>query len=114
MRHPGPMSFVAGVPLAIYRRVRLDESFELAYAAATDTDCIGITMRPALSAGDDVTVWTNGSEGTFENTSAGAFDQGATLYAADDGMVSDSGTVLVGVALQAADEAGCFIETLRL
>jgi len=107
-------TFIASGALAIYRRVKLDANGEVAYAGAADTDCIGITTRPTFAQGEEVAVWLLTSEGTFPTTAV-AQTTGRTLYAAADGKVDDSGTVLHGTALGAtglAAAAGEYLEAL--
>jgi hypothetical protein len=95
-------TFTASAALAIYRRVRLNASGLLAYAGAADTDCIGITTRPAFAAGEKIAVWLLTSPGTYPVIAASAFAAYAALYAAADGKVDDTGTVLHGLALEGA------------
>jgi hypothetical protein len=115
MYNSGPTkTFIASGALAIYRRVKLDGSGELAYAGAADTDCIGITTRPAFAQGDEIAVWLLNSEGTFTVTAV-ALTTGRTLYAAANGEVDDSGTVLHGTAVGAtglAAAGGDFLEAV--
>ena len=105
-------TFLASAALAIYRRVKLDANGKLEYAGATDTDCIGITANNAFAADEPVAVWLLSAQGTFPVTAAGTFLNAATLYAAADGKVDDSGTVLHGVALHAATAVGERVEAL--
>ena len=95
-------TFTASGALAIYRRVRLDANGEAAYAGAADTDCIGITTRPAFAQGDRIAVWLLTAQGTFPVIAASAFAAYAALYAAASGKVDDTGSVLHGLALEAA------------
>jgi hypothetical protein len=105
-------TFTASGPLNIYSRVLLDSNGELAYAGAADTNCIGITMRPAFAEGDRIAVWLLSAQGTFPVTAAGPFAANVGLYAAANGQVAATGTVLHGLALEAANEAGDQIESL--
>jgi len=113
MYSEGPTkTFTASGALAIYRRVRLDSNGELAYASATDTDCIGITTRPAFARGDRIAVWLLTSQGTFPVIAATSFAARATLYAAASGKVDDTGTILHGIALEAAGAGDDQVEAL--
>jgi len=113
MYSEGPTkTFTASGALAIYRRVRLDANGELAYAGAADTDCIGITTRPAFAQGEKIAVWLLSSQGTFPVTALAA-TTGRTLYAAANGMVDDSGSVLHGTALGATGLAGAINDVLE-
>lgn len=97
-------TFTAGEALAAWRRVKLSSSSgtQVEYADQTDSDgFIGVTQAPAAN-GDPVTVGLAHSGRTFKCTAADTFAVGATLYAADDGKVSD---VSSGNAIATALEA---------
>lgn len=99
----GPtMSVAAGVAIDPYRRVKLSAG-ELAYADDVDTDWIGVSSRRA-EAGQQTAVWARTKQGTVEIETDGAVTTGSTVYAAADGKVAGSGTVVVGVALGAATD----------
>ena len=105
-------SYPSGGALAIHRRVRLAAGV-LAYCSSTDTDCIGTTHRPAGAAGEQTPVVLNSAQGTHYVTAAGAYAAGATLYAADNGKVDDSGTVQAGInQLDASAADGDYTEML--
>lgn len=109
----GPIkTFVASGALAQYRRVKLDSNGELAYAGAADTDCIGITTRPAFAQGEKIGVWLLTSQGSYPVTAA-AQTTSRTLYAAANGKVDDSGTVLHGTALGETGLAGAADDVLE-
>jgi hypothetical protein len=109
----GIKTFTANVALAQYRRVKFS-SGELVYAAAADTDWIGVTTRPAFAADDPVSVWTRTKEGTIicEALADDAIAIGETVYGAADGKVTGTGTVIVGVACTAVTTAGGYLEVL--
>jgi hypothetical protein len=112
-RTEGPVkAFRAAVPLKAYRRVRLDSSQELVYAGASDTDCIGVTEEEAFNAGDIIGVRLRTATGTLTVTALAAFAIGAGLYAAAEGKVDDSGTVLAGVAFEEATADNDQVEML--
>lgn len=104
-------TFTVGAALAAYRRVRLSAGV-LAYAGASDVDSVGVTTRETFASGETVAVDLHSKAGTVEVEAAGAFSVGATLYAAANGRVDDSGTVIVGIALAAASGAGSVIEVM--
>src|SRR3972149_6907910 len=105
-------TFTASAALGIYRRVRLDANGELEYAGAAHTNCIGIPPRPTFAQGDKIAVWLLSSRGTFPVIAASSCLIGASLYAAANGTVDDTGTVLHGTALQAAGAANDQIEAI--
>lgn len=102
-------SFTAGAALSQYRRVRLDSGV-LAYAGASDADCIGTLSRDTFAASEVVSVRLRNAEGTHRLIASGVIAAGAAVYAAANGKVADSGTVLVGEALTAAGADGDHIE----
>jgi hypothetical protein len=105
-------AFRASGPLKAFRRVRLDSSNELVYAGASDTDCIGVTEEEAFNAGQIIGVRLRTATGTLIVTALAAFALNAGLYAAAEGKVDDSGTVLVGVSLEEATANNDQIEML--
>jgi hypothetical protein len=104
-------TFTAGGALAIYRRVRLSGG-KLAYAGASDTDSVGITANPAFASGDKIAVTLCSAQGTMKMVAAGTFAAGVGLYAAAAGEVDDSGTVLIGLSLEAATAIGDIVEVI--
>ena len=92
-----------------YTRVRLSAG-KLALAGAADLDCIGVALIAAFADGDVITVATRGAPGTMMCQAAAPFAAGATVYAAAAGRIDDSGTVLVGLALDEATAQGDWIE----
>jgi len=113
MYSEGPTkTFVASGALAQYRRVRLDENGQLAYAGAAATDCIGIPARPAVAKGELVAVGLLSAQGSFPVIAAAA-TTARTLYAAANGKVDDSGTVLHGTALGETGLAGAADDQLE-
>lgn len=82
----GPFTMTAGEDLAAYRLVKIS-SGEAVYADGGD-EPIGV-VRSAVSDGDNVAVWP--LRGGIETvTAADAITDGAALYTANDGKVSDS------------------------
>lgn len=110
-----PKTFVATEILAAFRRVKLTSASGVAVEYADQSDSssfIGVTTRPVL-ADEHIGVDLKGSSQTFKCTASEAFAVGATLYAADDGKVSDtsSGDV-IGTALEAATADDDVVECL--
>jgi len=107
-----PKSFTAGEALAAYRRVKLS-SGEVVYADQIDSDgFVGVTAQAAAS-GASVAVDLKGDYRTFKCVSADTFAVGATLYAADDGTVSDTSSGnAIGTAIDASTTAGDVVEVL--
>lgn len=104
-------TFTAGAALAQYRRVRLSAGV-LAYAGAGDNDSIGVLTRDTFAAGEAVAVDLVSMQGTVPLIASGAISANAAVYAAANGKVAASGTVLVGWTFQAATADGDIIEVL--
>ena len=110
----GVRSYTAGEALAINRRVKIDSGTvttppEVVYADAGDQH-IGVTERAAGS-GETVSVKLRNFPGTQEVVAADSFAIGATLYGANDGMVSDSSSgSAIGIAHEAATALNDVIE----
>jgi hypothetical protein len=104
-------TFISGGVLEPYRLVRLSTG-KLAYNGDANTDWLGSTLvkTPAADLLTDVTL--RNAEGTIILTAAGSIAAGVSVYAAADGKVDDTGTVLIGQALQAAGADGDWIEVL--
>lgn len=104
-------TFQASAALAKYRRVRLS-SGKLAYAGAANTDALGALVQATHAADEDVAVRLLNAQGTHPCVASEAISAGATVYAAANGKVAASGTVIVGVALDAATADNDIIEVL--
>ena len=104
-------TFTAGAAIAQHLRVKLSAGV-LALAGASDAD-IGVTEWPALATGDDVAVRLRNAQGTVKMIAADSFAAGADIYAAANGRIDDSGTILIGTTLDAASNAGDIVEVLR-
>ena len=113
--NPGPViSIESGESLAIYRRVRINETTgKVEYADAEHRDCIGFALRPT-----DTTV-PGRTAASIQDLFAGkayavaseAITIGEPICAADDGKVQDcsGGQPAIGSALQAASGDGSII-----
>jgi hypothetical protein len=104
-------TFQAGGALSQYRRVRLSTG-KLAYAGASDADGVGVLQIDALAANEYCPVLLANGYGTAIMIAAGVISQYAGVYAAANGKVAASGTVLVGITLTAAGADGDHIEVL--
>lgn len=109
--HSPTRTFTAGGALAQYRRVKLSTG-KLAYAGASDSD-IGTLETAAFADGDTRAVRLRNAEGTAQMVASEAISLGATVYAAADGKVAASGSIVVGQALVAAGANNDVIEVLR-
>lgn len=110
-----PKTFTATEALAAYRRVKLTASSGTAveYADQSDSDSFIGTTVDAAAITATVPVALKGCQETVKCTAADSFAVGATLYAADDGKVSDSSSGnAIGTALEAATADGDIVECL--
>lgn len=93
-------TFIASAALAEHRRVHLNEAGKLAYCGASDTDCIGVLARPTFAADEPAAVALNSAQGTVQMVcSAAGITKGGAVYAAANGKIASTGTILVGIAL---------------
>lgn len=105
-------TFTASAALSQWRRVRLNSSLELAYASASDLDALGVLRDPVLAASAPAVVHLFSAEGTVKVVASEAITAGAACYAAANGKVAATGTVIVGEPLEAATADGDVIEIL--
>lgn len=105
-------TFEASAALSQYRRVRLNGSGKLVYAGAADADALGELSRNTFADGELVAVVLKNAEGTRLVVASEAIGVGAAVFAAANGKVAASGTVLVGESLEAATADGDVIEIL--
>lgn len=107
-------SCLAGEVLASYRRVQFNSSGVMVYADGGDA-AHGVTTRDAFVVGDDVAVSLCNLEGTVIVECSAAIALGGLCYAAVDGKVGASGSVVEGVCVgvgPAAGASGDLIEML--
>jgi hypothetical protein len=97
---------------AIGQHLRVKTTGALVLAGASDVS-IGTMENPCLAAGP-CTVRLASAQGTRKMIAAGAFDADAVLYAAANGTVDDSGTVIEGRAMHASGGAGDVVEVMSL
>ncbi|HVJ67579.1 MAG TPA: hypothetical protein VM510_06320 [Caulifigura sp.] len=102
-------TLVAGAAIAEHLRVKLTAG-EVAVAGASDPS-IG-TMEVACFAAGNCTVRLATAQGTRKMVAAGSITAGNPVYAAASGKIASSGTVLEGIALQAAGANNDVIEVL--
>jgi hypothetical protein len=104
-------NYPAGAAHAHRLRVRLNAG-SLALCGASDVDEIGVVMGGTTTADRDVLLRSAPCNAPM--TAAGAISLGAAVYAAANGKVASSGTVQVGVALNATAADGDAIEVARV
>ena len=93
-------------------RVKLDGNLKIVPAGVADYE-IGVTRSMSSNGLDPVRVLLRNAPGTVEMTAASAFAKGATVLRAADGKIDDTGAgATVGIAMQAATDAGDIIEVL--
>ena len=97
---------------ALGRGIRVTLSAGYLVAAGSSTDEIGV-LDEAVLAGDTLAaVVPIDHPGVRYGVAAGAFAQYATLYAAASGKIDDSGSVIRGIALEAASGNNSLIRYL--
>jgi hypothetical protein len=102
-------SFVASGAIGQYLRVKTPNS--LALAGATDFS-LGTMEEPTTFANEPVAVRLRHSMGTRPMVANGAISLGAPVFAAAAGKVGATGTIVEGVALEAATADNDIIEVL--
>lgn len=108
----GPLkTFTAGGALLPYRLVKLS-SGALAYPSTSDTVTIGVLEAEAFAAGDRVPVRLRTAEGTWKVQASAAIAAGDSCYIGANGTVADTGTQVIGMALEASGGSGAIIEVL--
>lgn len=106
----GTLTLVSGEALAEHRVVKINTSKQAVYADAGERG-IGVTIGPALTSGDPVTVKLFNNDGTFLIAASEAISAGAHVYQAADGKVSDTVTGChIGMATEAASGDNSVIE----
>jgi hypothetical protein len=107
-------TFKAGTALEPFRRVKITDATTspktVGYAGVTD-QAIGVTEQYHAS-GADCTIYLANAQGTRKMTAAGAITGGNEVYAAADGKVAGSGTVVEGKALETVTTNGDLLEVL--
>jgi hypothetical protein len=95
-----PSSFVAGEALGQYRRVRLNNAGQVEYSDAADYG-IGIVQNTVAS-GSHATVRSYEHGGSHQMVASAAVVINKLVYAAADGKVAPTGTLVIGTAKEAA------------
>lgn len=98
----------AASALSQFRRVRLNSTLNWVYAGASDTDAVGCLSRDALDTVTPITVepFINSQMVAQTMIAAGAITAPAAVYAAANGMVAATGTVLAGLAVTSTTTSG--------
>ncbi len=104
--------FTAGAARDRFLRVKLSGA-SLATAGASDVS-IGTQEIESFAATDVVPVRLSTAQGTRKMIASGAITAGNPAYAAADGKIASSGTVVEGRALESATEDGDVIEVLPI
>lgn len=104
-------TFTAGAAIARHLRVKLS-SGKLAAAGSTDHE-LGTMEQPSFADLDVVAVRLRTAQGTCKMVASEAITAGDPVYAAASGKIAASGTVLIGIALEAATANNDVIEVLR-
>lgn len=94
-----------------YLRVVLDTTTGKAVLAGADAAGVGVAIGKA-DAQSNITFWTYLEPGTLCHVAAGAIAKYAPVYAAANGKIASSGTVQIGIAMEAAGAAGDVISVL--
>ncbi len=103
-----PVSFEAGEALEQYRRVCLSKDGKVYYADAAEYG-IGVTEKKVAS-GDNVSIRDYRHGGSVRICASAALTRGKRVYAAADGKVAATGTLVIGTAVEAASGAGSITE----
>ena len=90
-----PVTFTTGENIDEFMRVKAQA--RTIYLADSSDYGIGVTGEYAAS-GKDVAVRLNEHGGTLKMTASGAITSGQTVYAAADGKIAQSGTLLMCTA----------------
>ena len=105
-----PPSFPAGEALVAWRRVKLTPSRTVIYADASDAG-IGVTQNDAAS-GEAVAIRRDAGVGTSKMTVSAAIAAGKHAYAAADGKIAPTGSVLIGDTVDAGTADGSVVEVI--
>jgi len=97
---------------AIGQHLRVKTTGALVLAGASDVS-LGTMENPCVAAGS-CTVRLASAQGTRKMVAAGAFAKNAVLYAAANGKVDDSGTIIEGRAMEASGADGDIVEVMPL
>ena len=105
-------TLIGAEPIRVYRRVTLNKD-GLVIPADRNTFEIGVLDGPCFDEGLECPVRWVTAPGVHLVTTNGPIPLLGNIFAADNGLVSSTGTILLGRAIQAATAAGDIIEILR-
>jgi len=107
-------TFKAGTALEAFRRVKITDATTspktVGYAGAGD-QCIGVTERYHAS-GADCAIYLANAQGTRKMMASEAITGGNVIYAAANGKIAATGTVVEGKALETVTADGDILEVL--
>jgi len=107
-------TFKAGTALEAFRRVKITDPVTspktIGYAGAGD-QCIGVT-EAYVASGADCAIYLANAQGTRKMTASEAITGGNAIYAAANGKVAATGTVVEGKALETVTADGDLLEVL--
>lgn len=106
-------TLTAAAAIALYLRVGHNSSGQAYLAGAGDAG-IGTVFSPSFASGDAISVRLFNAAGTHKMVASAAISKNAPVYAAADGKVAASGSVCLGVALEASSADNDVIEVLAL
>ena len=101
--------------LAAYLRVKIDATYGLALAGASDNE-IGVLANTWVATGlgsSKYATLCGSNAGVAKYTAHGSISQYAAVYAAANGQVAGSGTLFLGYALDAGTASGDIIRVSR-
>jgi hypothetical protein len=104
--------FTSNGAIAQYLRVVLSSG--VLSAAGATVPCIGTAEDPILAADTTGTVRLRNAGGTRKMVASSAITLGNPVYASASGRVASTGTVMEGIALEAAAASGDVIEVLMV
>jgi hypothetical protein len=106
-----PVTFAAGEDLVAFRRVKISGSTVI-YADAADKGLGVVQAAVDISEDTRATIRLDNYGGTSKMVASGAISAGVATYAATDGKVASSGSVVVGVSVEASTANNDVIEVM--
>lgn len=107
----GLKTFESGAAIKDYSRIQIGSDRKVTTAGASAV-CDGTAERAAFDADEYIPVRLKNAPGTRQMIAAGAISAGASVYAAADGEIAATGSILEGKALEAATAKGDIIEVM--
>lgn len=109
----GALTVPAASGVDAYLRVNLDSTTGKAVLAGATVKGVGVAnCKP--DANENITFWTYNEAAALCHVASGAVSKFAPVYAAADGKIAASGTILIGFALEAAAAAGDVIPVVAV